>query len=230
LWDTATGKPIGYPLEAGMPEGDNRPLDLTFSPDGGKLAAAISSQPGIGGVAVVWSVPDGKELYRLETIDDDYGRGSAVAFSPDGRLLATGGGSGEIKLWNAETGKRDGASLTAVAGWVTGMQFDPTGRLLAATGDGTIRVWDVERRAPFGSPVPAFPSMSDLRFTPDGTAIVEVYETGEGLIWPMSPDIWKKRACAVAGRTLSEREWQLYLRGRPYAPSCAATASGAPAR
>jgi hypothetical protein len=34
------------------------------------------------------------------------------------------------------------------------------------------------------------------------------------------PAVWLKRACEVAGRTLTEREWQEYIGGIPYDPAC----------
>jgi WD40 repeat protein len=196
-------------------------LDLAFSPDGEKLAAAYASIGDEGGVAVVWRLSDGKELYRAN-IDDGYGRGSSVAFSPDGRLLATGGGSGEIKLWDAETGDSDGRTLTGTNGWVLSLDFDPTGRLLVSSGtDGSTRIWDVEERAPFGSPLPGLDNIwANSHFTPSGDRLAVVYSTGLGYAWQMTSSSWQQHACDVAGRTLTEREWDLYLPGRRYTPAC----------
>jgi len=220
-WDAATGKPIGEPLDdEKYPEG--AALDLAFSSEGDKLAAAIVNIGDEGGVAIVWSLPDGKELYRAN-IDDGYGRGSAVAFTPDGQLLATGGGSGEVKFWHAATGERAGNSLTGTAGWVMSLEFDPTGELLVSGGtDGVTRLWDVPRRAPFGTPLPGLENIDlTARLTPDGKRVVAVYSVGQGFVWQLEADEWKRQACAVAGRTLTEREWELYLPGEPYDPACA---------
>lgn len=189
---------------------------LDFSPDGEKLAAAFES-----GFAVVWRLSDERELYRVN-IDDGYGRGSSVAFSPNGRLLATGGGTGEIKLWDAESGKEDGRTLTGTAGWVLSLDFDPAGKLLVSSGtDGSTRIWDVERRAPFGSPLPGIDNIwAGSRLTSSGDRLAVVYSTGLGFVWQMAPSTWVQQACAVAGRTLTEREWELYLPGRSYDPAC----------
>jgi WD40 repeat protein len=73
------------------------------------------------------------------------GSPAAVAFSPDGRLLATASHDGTARLWDPATGEQQ-RTLTRNPGpgrAVWGVAFSPDGHLLATAGhDGTARLWD----------------------------------------------------------------------------------------
>jgi WD40 repeat protein len=63
-----------------------------------------------------------------------------VAFSPDGRLLASADSGGTVQLRDPATGEHR-HNLTGHTGPVFGMAFSPDGRLLASDGgDGTVRL------------------------------------------------------------------------------------------
>ena len=63
----------------------------------------------------------------------------AVAFAPDGATLATVGGDGTVRIWDAGTG----AELRHLTGQISAVAFAPDGATLATgSSDGTARIWD----------------------------------------------------------------------------------------
>ncbi|MGH8023835.1 MAG: protein kinase domain-containing protein, partial [Limisphaerales bacterium] len=88
---------------------------------------------------------DGKELWTAVASPDYV---TALAFSPDGKILATADGFGQsdIFLWDAATGAKLG-QLKGHSSWVGSLVFWPDGKELAsASADQTIRVWNVATR------------------------------------------------------------------------------------
>ncbi len=133
LWDVSPGR---EPMTIRLP--DCRFLGMTrFSPDGRRLAVAGISM--LGGLLRVVDVENGGELWQLKGHTQIV---EAIAFSPDGKRLASGSGDGTIKLWDLNSGQEI-QRLNEHTLPVSSLEFSTDGhRLYSASWDLTVHVWD----------------------------------------------------------------------------------------
>ena len=137
LWDLESGLHIAT-LAEGRQTGFLVRNSVLFSPNGSILAS--SSYSSEGGSVNVWDVATRTQIAVLSHKK----LVTSLAFSPDGRTLASGSGDNTVNLWNVVT-KQNIASLKHRKG-VDSISFSPDGRTLAAGSGGRIELWDLAAR------------------------------------------------------------------------------------
>ena len=109
----------------------------------------------------------------LQTLEGHSDRVHSVAFSPNGKLIASGSGDRTVRLWEAATGAPHGEPLKGHSHWVHSVAFSPDGKLIASGSDDcTVRLWEAATGAPYGEPLKGHSHwVHSVAFSPDGKLI-----------------------------------------------------------
>jgi WD40 repeat protein/tRNA A-37 threonylcarbamoyl transferase component Bud32 len=207
LWDAATGEDLDDPLLGGSDASD-----LSFSADGALIASAHDQ-----GGAEVWEAATGTSIATFDGAGD---AGSSVALSPDGHFLAVGGFGRDVRLWDVRTRKLVHELAHGGNGAFT-LEFTPDGRTLAISGfEPAASLWDVASGTQIGPQLTAGDRRTMIDLSSDGRQLLEIHANGQGAVWDIDPESWKRRACVLANRTLTREEWDEFLPGRSYEPAC----------
>jgi WD40 repeat protein len=183
FWDMGTHEQLGRPLRVAA-------YNVAFSPDGRTLASVGGEGPVI---VRVWNVAArrqlGPPLHGGSIVSSLGGLQSDVAFSPDGRTLASAGNDRGIRLWDIRTGRQLGPPLGH--GPVERVAFSPDGRTLASAGPGgyfgpRIWLWDVRTHRQLGQLLHGNTedgSVWSFAFSPDGRTIASAGDDGTIRLW-----------------------------------------------
>ncbi len=220
LWDVSTGEMIGEPLA----KHQSTVNDLAFSPSGEILVSvgcsSADSQYCERGEMIIWDL-NGQQI-SSQTLMIHGHNIWALAFSPDGEIIATGSADETIQLWDAVSGEPVGDPILGHETGVTSLAFSPDGDVLASGGiDAVILLTDLASRQRIGPPLTSHQdSVNSLTFSPDGKTLVSSSHDSNIISWTLDTALLIEKACQRAGRNLTQAEWQRYFPGEPYRKTC----------
>ena len=145
LWDVTTGKMLSIFDKIGE---NKHVIALVFSPDGTHLASVSKNISGnIKTTVRLWdTTSNDKPIIFRNILRQQTGWTNVLAFSPDGKILASGSTDKKVRLWNTATGRLLGR-LTGHVNGIAALTFSPDGTTLAsASTDGAVLFWNTETR------------------------------------------------------------------------------------
>jgi WD40 repeat protein len=179
LWDLRTGKE-----QATLKGHTDLDCSVAFSPDGKTLAEGSKDR-----TIKLWDVRTAKVRttlkWRLDWLAEQVAplpkQEGAVAYSPDGKTLASENVDKTIHLWDVATGKVRATFKEGLQGGLTWVAFTPDGQTLASTGGDLISLWDLktckEPTILMGHLV------HSVSFSPDGKTLASGSQDGTIKLW-----------------------------------------------
>jgi WD40 repeat protein len=182
VWNTITRQPIGQPLieQTFNPDGWGV---IAFSPDGNTLASStctkrkdvydINKNNCIESEISYWDLTT---YHRISPPSGHTDEIYSLAFSPNGKILASGSADKSVVLWNtgstnaiSETLRGNSDSVGNSNLGIYDIAFDPAGKTLAAGGKADITLWDVTTHQSSH-----LDGISPMALSPDGKTIASM--------------------------------------------------------
>ncbi len=108
---------------------------------------------------------------------------SGVAFSPDGRLIATSSADGQIGIWNVTAGTVAFLKVPGGSAALSGVAFSPNGRIvISGSVDGTVKVWETNAGILLKTLITGHP-VTSIAYSPTGALIAATFVDGSMRLW-----------------------------------------------
>jgi WD40 repeat protein len=174
LWDVVSHRLISTASWGGAA------LALAFT--GGGKTLEVAGPAAVG----VWDLTNRTRIAARPLAGVTGGR--AVAFSPDGTTLATGGDDGNVRLWDVATQQEIGAPMSSDLKPVEAVAFSPDGTTVAAaSSDGTVQLWNTATQQEAATAMTAgSAAVSALAFSPDGKFLAAGGDDGNVRLWDVA--------------------------------------------
>jgi hypothetical protein len=219
----------GTYLESKTLETGRAPVDsLAIGPDGDTLAvgtcAGSQDRGGSSLPAVIqlWKISSAQLVATLESETD---RITSLDFSSDNMVIAAASRDGHIEFW-FDVGGGDYQLATSLefprSGGFDSLAFSPDDFLLAAGNNvGEIIMLDMGTLSSFGNAfIGGVVAVTSLAFSPDSLSLASGSQAGTVTLWDLDVEQWKIRACELAGRNLTQSEWEKYFPEQEYTLTC----------
>jgi len=183
--------------------GEEWPIDLSFSPDGGRLVALTSDD----GPGLVGTDPDGATAARMVTWQAPYFDGlkrvplgtdtlNTIVFTPDGRSVLTAGTKGTIQVRDSTTGRMR-YEFGRHPSTVRQLAIAPDGRTVASvtTEDSLVRLWHLPDRKFVAGLSGHTGPLNQIVFSPDGRRLASAGTDTDVAVWRIVPDDAIRQVC-----------------------------------
>jgi WD40 repeat protein len=183
VWDTEIWQPL-QDLKGHTGGGRS----VAFSPDSQRLAAGVERNDArgipVGGEAHVWDVETGRTVGSLKSQQNLVW---GVAFSPDGRRLASGSWDATLKVWDVTRDQEICQCTEHGGGTFNDAPFSPDGKLIAsASGDQTAKLWDAETGKCLYTYRGHGGEVGTVAFSPDGKVLASASKDHTVRLWEVT--------------------------------------------